>query len=334
MSRAVILQRRSWRAGSQRARRAAAIEKAAPSNFPSLPNTQELLRLFYLGRPTHTIAAYRSDLAAFAAFAGAPSTESAVAGFLSLPKHAADAVAHEWKASLHGASSTRARRLAALRTLVKTAKRYGIINWELDLKMPRVEQYRDTAGPGMEALQAMLRAADELVARNRAQGLRARATLLLIGTLGLRRDEVAKLRVGHYNKQTRRLDVMGKGEKPVFVTVPTPTAQAVEEWIEQLVRREPGDPLIQRLDREGTAVSGRAIYKIIAALGVLAGVRTWPHGLRHTAVTETTRTHGVVASSKFARHSDVKTTMIYQDNLEDLAGKAAEALAERLVNGL
>lgn len=327
MSRAVALQRRIRRRRAPQS----SITKAALTN---LPNTQELLRLFYLGRPAHTIGAYQSDLAVFAAFAGAPNTESAVASFLSLPKHAADAVAHEWKASLSGAPATRARRLAALRTLVKTARRYGVITWELDLKMPRVTQYRDTAGPGMEALQAMLRAADALVERNRAQGLRARVTLLLISTLGLRRDEVAKLRVGHYNKQTRRLDVLGKGEKPVFVTVPRPTAQAVEEWIGQLAWHEPGDPLIQRLDRKGAAVSGRAIYKIIAGLGELAGVRTWPHGLRHTAVTETTRTHGVAASSKFARHSDINTTMIYQDNLEDLAGKAAEALAERLVNGL
>lgn len=260
-------------------------------------------------------------------YAGAPSVAEAVARLLSLRKPAADAVAHEWAAALRGAPATRVRRISTLRSLVKTAKRFGAVAWELDVKMPRVDKYRDTAGPGLDAVRSMLRAAETL---SGAEQLRSRAVLLLVGTLGLRRGEVAKLLVGDFDRQTRRLHVVGKREKHQLLTVPDTTAQALCAWVDQLERRERGDPLVQRLELPGAGLSGAAVYKIIAKLGKIAGVRTWPHGIRHTAVTEVTKIHGLVAASKFARHDDVKTTMIYQDNLENLAGRGADALADML----
>jgi integrase/recombinase XerC len=292
-----------------------------------LPDARELLRLFYLGRPALTIDAYSRDLQAFAAFTGAPDVEHAVTALLSLPKHAADALVHEWKSVIEGAPATRARRLATLRGLVKMAERFGMVTWKLDVRDPPVEKFKDTEGPGIEAIEAMLRAADGLAGRHR---LRARAVLLLIATLGLRRDEVAKLRVGGFDERRRKLYVVGKNKREVLLSVPEITAQALQEWLASLEHREPSDFIFQRLDKPGTGVTGQSIYKVIAALGERAGVRTWPHGLRHTAVTEVTRANGLVAASKFARHREVKTTMIYQDRIENLAGVGAETMARLL----
>jgi integrase/recombinase XerC len=303
-------------------------EKAPFTLSMALPadlDASELLRRFYLGRPQLTVDAYQGDLEVFRDFVRAPTVEDAVGALFRLQKFQADALAQEWAATMLGAPATRARRLGALSSLVTYVESIGVIGWKLKVKLPKVHRFRDTAGPGLQALQAMWIAANELEGQ---QGLRARAVLLLICTLGLRREEVAKLLVGNYDAQTLRLYVIGKGEKPVLLTVPRITAQALADWLESLAKNDKTDPLIQRLDKPGVRITGQAVYKIIAMLGKRANVRTWPHGLRHTAVTETTRMHGIVVGSQFARHEDVKTTMIYQDNLENLAGKAAESLAE------
>jgi integrase/recombinase XerC len=291
--------------------------------FPAVLDASELLRRFYLGRPQLTLDAYQGDLEVFRDFVKAPTVEAAVGALLQLQKPQADALVQEWAAMMLGAPATRARRLGALSSFVTFAHEVGAIPWKLKVKLPKVHKFRDTAGPGLQAFQTMWKAANELEGQ---QGLRARAVLLLICVLGLRREEVAKLLVGNYDAQTLRLYVVGKGEKPVLLTVPENTTQALAAWLDSLEKKGQTDPLIQRLDKPGVRITGQAVYKIIAMLGKLAGVRTWPHGLRHTAVTETTRMHGIVVGSKFARHEDVKTTMIYQDNLENLAGKAAESL--------
>lgn len=62
--------------------------------------------------------------------------------------------------------------------------------------------------------------------------------------------------------------------------------------------------------------------------GVAEKVR--PHGLRHRSVTSFLQAGGRLKDAViFARHRDPKTTMIYRDNLDDAAGKAAELVDSR-----
>jgi len=44
------------------------------------------------------------------------------------------------------------RRMASIRSLVKMARTIGLISWSLDVENVRSESYRDTAGPGAEAI--------------------------------------------------------------------------------------------------------------------------------------------------------------------------------------
>jgi hypothetical protein len=46
--------------------------------------------------------------------------------------------------------STIARRLAALRSIVKLDRTLGRIAWSLDIEGPRNESYRDTRGSGLD----------------------------------------------------------------------------------------------------------------------------------------------------------------------------------------
>ena len=89
------------------------------------------------------------------------------------------------------APATVARRLAALRSVVKLARTLGRVAWAIDIPSPRAEAYRDTRGPGLEGWKSLLAAA-----RKRAttpKGKRDLALVRLMHDLGLRRGEVVAL---------------------------------------------------------------------------------------------------------------------------------------------
>ncbi len=90
-------------------------------------------------------------------------------------------------------------------------------------------------------------------------------------------------------------------------------------------------PLFLNFDRarKGRRLTGAGLYALVRKLGKSVGVETWPHGLRHTAITEALNlTQGDVrAVQRFSRHRDVRVLTIYDDNRTDLAGKVARMVA-------
>jgi integrase/recombinase XerC len=95
---------------------------------------------------------------------------------------------------------------------------------------------------------------------------------------------------------------------------------------------QPG-PLFRSLDRarKGSGrLTGSGIYALIRGLGASAGIKVWPHGLRHAAITEALdRTGGDVrAVQRFSRHRDLRALQRYDDNRADLAGDVARQVAE------
>ncbi len=61
----------------------------------------------------------------------------------------------------------------------------------------------------------------------------------------------------------------------------------------------------------------------------LVGLKTWPHGLRHAAITEALDLTGgdVRKVQRFSRHRDLQTLTIYDDNRVDLAGEVSKLVA-------
>jgi integrase/recombinase XerC len=59
------------------------------------------------------------------------------------------------------------------------------------------------------------------------------------------------------------------------------------------------------------------------------GLKTPPHGLRHASITAALDANNgdVRAVQLHARHADPQTTMRYDDNRQDLAGRVAASLA-------
>jgi len=82
----------------------------------------------------------------------------------------------------------------------------------------------------------------------------------------------------------------------------------------------------------GQRLTGRGLYHVIAELGSAVGLRTRPHGLRHASITAALDANNgdVRAVQLHARHADPQTTMRYDDNRQDLAGRVAASLANVL----
>jgi integrase/recombinase XerC len=155
--------------------------------------------------------------------------------------------------------------------------------------------------------------------------------------LGLRRGEVVGLDVGDVDRDGRRLWVLGKGKAQKEArTLPVPTLEAIDHWL-TLRSQVPGgyEPaLLVNVAglRPGRRMTGNGLYRVIRSLGDLVGVRARPHGLRHASITAALDTSkgDVRAAQAHARHANPQTTMRYDDNRQDLAGKVAARLADAL----
>jgi integrase/recombinase XerC len=287
--------------------------------------------MFLAGRSPNTLRAYQTDLADFQAWLGG----QGLATWLRMAPGEANATALEYRTSMTDRglqAATVKRRLAALRAFSKLARMVGAITWTCEVSSPRVEEYRDTRGPGEDGYRAMLRTVRDGAAEGDVLAIRDRAIVRLLHDLGLRRGEVCSLDYEHIDHQRATVAVVRKGKRQsIDLTLPEPTVRALAEWLE--VRGTRPGPLFHRLDRVASGagrLTGESVRRIVARIGEEAGLvrRVRPHGLRHQAITEALDAgHGIRDVMKFAGHSNPATTMIYDDNRRDLGGAVARSIA-------
>jgi integrase/recombinase XerC len=316
------------------------ITPTAAAGLPALVlGVDDVLKAFLAGRNPRTLLAYDKDLQDFARFVGAADARSGVGMLLNLPHGSANAAALAYKASLVDRglkSATIGRRLAALRSVVKMARTLGVVAWTLDVENPKVEPYRDTAGPGDAGWRAMLACARLAAESGRAKPVRDLAIIRLLHDLGLRRGELVALDLADVELAAGAASVaiVGKGRTDkARLTLPDPTRDALAEWVER--RGEEPGPLFVRLDRAAAGpdrLTDTGVYLLVQGLGRKAGLArpTRPHGLRHEAITRALdRTNGDVRTvQRFSRHADPKTLLRYDDCRRDLAGDVARLVAE------
>jgi hypothetical protein len=168
--------------------------------------------------------------------------------------------------------------------------------------------------------------------RVRIKAKRDLAVFRLLLDVGLRRGEIASLHLTDVDMETGKIGVLGKGrtgKEPL--TLPEETKAALRAWMR--VRGEAPGPLFPNFDRAGKGsgkpLTGAGIYSLVRYLGKQVGIRTRPHGIRHTAITEALELSGgnYRAAQKFSRHADPRTLLRYDDNREDLGGKIAQTVA-------
>lgn len=307
----------------------------APTNPPTLPvrptTPDDLLASYLSGLAPATLRAYEGDLRAFAEWLGEPSTVRAAERLLAGSHGDANLLAHDWRASMIEtglAPATVNRRLTGLRGLVRLAHRIGLIGWDLSVQGVKSAAYRDTAGPGRQAVVDML---GFLARTDTPKSARDRAIIRLLFERALRRGEVVGLDLDDVDLSGRRIQVVAKGEREArWMSISATTANALAEWIEH--RGDASGPLFLNLDRAGNGgrLSGSGVARMIAKTGQAVGIRhVRPHGLRHAAITDALdRSGGDVRKVRaFSRHALVETVMVYDDAVRDWGGEMADLIA-------
>jgi integrase/recombinase XerC len=277
---------------------------------------------------------YETSISAFAKYLAAPSTDDAVALLLGMERGSAHALVEGWRADLRNTRSagTVNARLTALRALVQSARRFGLIDWRLEVENVRAESYRDTRGPGRANYLKMRDAC--ATQANATKALRHTAILRLLHDCGLRSIEVRGLQVTDVDEQGGRVWITGKGRSQrEAVTVPTSTMAALTVWLQ--ARGEAPGYVFCRIDRGGHGsfdkpLAHKSVWELVGEYGDAAGVKARPHGLRHQAITTACeRTGGdLVKIASFARHRNISTTARYVDNAKDHAGAVARLVAD------
>jgi integrase/recombinase XerC len=296
--------------------------------------SSDVLDAFLSGRNDNTLEAYAFDLEDFARFVDAASPGSAVDGLLAMGHGHANRVVLGYRAHLTDrklATATIARRIAALRSMVKLARQIGRVEWTLDVESPKVTKYRDTSGPGLEGWFKLRDKGKELATKT-AQGKRDIALLHLMHDSCLRRGECVGLDLVDVDLERGQVAIVGKGKSErEWLTISAQAKDALVQWI--AARGDEPGPLFIRLDPAATGIeriTGDSVNRIVNKLGAKSGLKrkVRAHGLRHQGITRALDlTNGNVRMVQgLSRHADPRTLMKYDDSRRDDAGTLAQML--------
>jgi integrase/recombinase XerC len=299
-------------------------------------HTADLLAAFFGSLSPNTVEAYRRDLNDFAAHLGATDVDTAARRLLGGTHGEANGLALAYRSHMVGAGRSPAtvnRRLSALRSLNALARTLGLVTWTLEVRNVKSEAYRDTRGPQLDGVTALLAAAKRQAG---TKALRDVAMIRLLYDLALRRGEVVRLDLADVDVTGRRLWVLGKGRREKApLSLPDATLAAIVSWI--AARGGAAGPLFTHLDITGKGsadgrLAGQGLWTVVKALGRTAGIEVRPHGLRHAGITRgLDLTRGDLrAVQRFSRHSDLRTLTRYDDNRSDMAGAVAALVAGSL----
>lgn len=290
-----------------------------------------------------TIAAYGSDLRAFAKFRGEPDMNTAVARFLACNRGDAKRIILEWREwMVHKgcAGQTINRRLCAIRKVVKIQDP----GWTLDVEGVPVTPLRDTRGPGIAVIRELFAAAD---ADETILGYRDVAILQWLFYLGLRRIEVVRLEVGDFFPGPEAIAMVQRKTKRDKIQLPVDPrpAKAAKRWLHACGMPRSG-PLFFGTTGRGnfgsrSQLNPATINRIVRSRAIQAGYEggrlpdpdgrpITPHGFRHTAGTQIVKAGGsLIQAQEFLGHKNPQTTQIYFDNVGE-ATREAQALLPTL----
>jgi len=258
------------------------------------------------GLSKNTLAAYRRDLALYAAWLSgqgrtlASTAEADLNGYFS--------ARHE------GSKATSAnRRLTVFKRYFRWALRERLITADPTLRLQSAKQPLRVPKTLTEAqVEALLDAPDV----DTPLGLRDRTMLELIYASGLRVSELVTLKTFNVSMSEGVLRVLGKGSKERLV----PFGQVARDWISRYLA-DARPAILDGQQTEDLFVTGRGqgmtramfwviVKKQAAAAGITAPLS--PHTLRHAFATHLLN-HGadLRAVQMLLGHADISTTTIY-----------------------
>ncbi|MCA9942428.1 MAG: tyrosine-type recombinase/integrase [Anaerolineales bacterium] len=225
------------------------------------------------------------------------------------------------------AHTTANRMLSALRGVLKTAWKLGLMSAEEYQKAASVESIRGETLPSGRAI-----ASGELVGllntcNHKPLDVRDAAILSLLYGCGLRRAELVALDLGDYIIEEAELVLRGKGNKQRAIPVGN-AAPALHDWL--AVRGEAAGPLFWGLGNRnrGNRLTDQAVYTMLKKRAKLAGVKNLsPHDFRRTFVGDLLDAGAdIVTVQKMAGHASPATTSRYDRRGQKARHQAASLL--------
>jgi len=271
------------------------------------------------GLGENTLAAYRSDLYAFASWQNGR-------GNTLLGTDAGDL--HNYLAS-QGQRSARstARRLSSLRRFYQYKCREGHIKVDPTINIDSPRLGRPLPKSMTETEVENLLYAPDTRTRN---GMRDRTMLEVLYATGMRVSELVNLRLDQVNLRQGVIRVIGKGNKERLV----PLGEEAVDWLTRYIgeirpdffKASPDSSLFP--SNRGTAMTRQTFWYAIKRYATQAGINNSlsPHVLRHAFATHLLN-HGadLRVVQMLLGHTDISTTQIYthiaKERLKDLHSK-------------
>ncbi|NER27387.1 MAG: tyrosine-type recombinase/integrase [Symploca sp. SIO1C4] len=323
-------------------------------SFPDLTADIDVIEeLISQHRSPHTRKAYEKDIRLFlTSMSNKPFSRDLVYEFLHLEEKQAKALLLKYKALMLavGENSTKRsrkkgvrqkplteatvnRRLAAVKALVKYARKQGICTYSLeDVEGERTASYRDTSGVEVADIQKMMAIPD----RTTLKGKRDYAIMRLLWDNALRASEILQCNIGDLDIPELTLSILGKGKgtQKQHIDLSPKAALALQDWLLARGETNTNSPLFVSVDTPtyGHRLTHTGLYKNIRKIAKTAGIKKTisPHRWRHSAITESLNQNNgnIQATQKLSRHADPKVVNQYDDNRKRLQKNLTYQLAD------
>lgn len=227
--------------------------------------------------------------------------------------------------------------LAALRKLAGEAADNGLLPPEIAAGIAKVRGARQAgvrAGNWLsqEQAQQLLLLPDP----GTLKGKRDQALLALLLGCGLRRSELAGLRLAEIQQRDGRwviVDLVGKGSRVRSVPMPSWAKAAVDRWVAAagLVTGNLLRPVSKSDYLSGDSMTAQSIFEIVERYSERLGIRVAPHDLRRTFAKLAHRGHASLEQIQLSLgHASVQTTERYLGLEQDLVDAPCDHLGLRL----
>ncbi len=264
------------------------------------------------GRSERTVEAYRRDLTPWVEFLGGqyqdqPRTRKNDPLFLRvyLRQRSDDGVSNR----------SLARFLSALSSFQKFERSHGADASEL-FKIPAMKF--KSALPSFVPQKEAIRMLEQETPRQDTKRYFYRRDFVMVALLyatGMRRQELAQIRLGDIDMRRGSISVLGKGNKTRMVPLGDRTLEDLNEYL--VARREflsekgtASEALL--LNRFGQPLSVRSIDRLVKKFGMGAGISFTPHTLRHSFATHLLENGAdLMLIKEILGHSSLSTTQKY-----------------------
>lgn len=261
-----------------------------------------------------TVAAYQGDLNEFSAFLKA-SHEAEPEGFPTA--ELVNVRATEIRRYIaymfdkrHYDSRTVNRKLSSIRALYRFLKITGVLSDDPASAIPGPSMAKRKPAPlKVDDVGKLLRAS--FAGRSEVARLRDGAIMELLYASGMRRAELAGVRLANVDLTERTIRVTGKGNKERTVVINHAAAEAIEAYLR--VRPRSSDPHLF-LGRSGKGLTPKHVWRIFRDVYRVSGVQKHasPHTLRHSFATHLVE-NGVDLETvrELLGHESLATTGVY-----------------------